>query len=224
MALLTPEEQKRISRSIEEAEKHTGGEIVTAIIPESGDYKAQELLFAIASGVAAYILLVIFSEPLGRSLENWFWMESPVLLPLSMITITLLTGALAYALAQIPVIDRRIIGKRGMAETVRRRALRHFVESAAYDTLDHTGVLLFISVLERRVELIADRGISEKVEASAWENIVNTLVRGIKDKRSVEAIEMAVKSIGELLAEHVPPRPDDIDELTNRPTELEKGS
>ncbi|OQX29885.1 MAG: hypothetical protein B0D92_01255 [Spirochaeta sp. LUC14_002_19_P3] len=224
MAFLKPEGRERIGRCIEKAEKNTSGEIATAIIPESDDYKDRELLAAIVCGVIAYILLVIFSDPFARLLDKWSWFDSPRLLPLSMLTVTLLTGSLSYALAQIPALDRLIVGRRVMAEAVRNRALRHFVESAVYDTIDRTGVLLFISVLERRVELIADKGISAKVDNAAWESIVGTLVKGIQEKRIVEALEEAIASIGAILAEHVPPRPSTVNELSNLPADLEKGS
>lgn len=224
MTLLTPGGRKRITQAIEEAEKATGGEIVTAIIPESDDYAARELIFSIVCGLIAYILLVIFSERFARILENRLWIDSPALIPLSMMAITLLTAALAYALAQTPAVDRFIVGRRIMAEAVRRRAMRHFVESAAYDTVDRTGVLLFISVLERRVELIADKGIDEKVNPGTWESIVTPLIEGIKKKQTSTAIEAAIKSIGSILAKYVPPRPDDINEIADAPAELGKGS
>ena len=139
-------------------------------------------------------------------------------------TVSLLTAAIFYFLFQSPALDRFIVGRRAMAEAVKNRALRHFVESAAYDTVDRTGVLLFISVLERRVELIADKGINAQVTPDTWDRIVSSLVRGIGEKRTAEAIVTAVGEIGMVLAEHVPPRPDDENELSDGPTELGKGS
>ena len=65
MGLLTAEGNKRIARAIEEAEKSTAGEIVVAIIPESDDYAARELVFAIASGFIASVIMVIFSEQIN---------------------------------------------------------------------------------------------------------------------------------------------------------------
>ncbi len=224
MGLLTAEGNKRIARAIEEAEKSTAGEIVVAIIPESDDYAARELVFAIASGFIASVIMVIFSDKLIQFLDSLLWIDSSLILPLSMLAGALLVGSSAYALAQIPALDRLLAGKRLMAEAVRRRALRHFTESAVYDTLDRTGVLLLISILERRVELIADRGINKMVAANSWEDIVAVLVRGIKEGKTADAIENAVRSIGGILAEHVPPRPDDVNEIADGPTELEKGS
>lgn len=224
MALLTSDEKKRISLAVASAEANTGGEIVTAIIPESDDYAFKELLFAITAGILTFIVLALLIAPFNNLLDRLFWIESAALLPLSMGTISLAVGMLFYVLFQIPAIDRFIVGRQAMAEAVKRRALRHFVESSAYDTVDRTGVLLFISVLERRVELIADKGINAQVAPDTWDRVVSSLVRGIGERRTAEAIETAVGEIGIILAEHVPPRPDDENELSDGPDELGKGT
>ena len=224
MRRLSSEETRRITRAVKTAESGTAGEIVTAVIPESDDYAGRELLFGIAVAVVVQVILVLVTSPLERFLDSLLWTESRVILPLTMMSSSLLAGAMAYALAQVPAVDRVVVGRRIMAEAVRRRALRHFVESAAYDTVDRTGVLLFISVLERRVELIADKGINDKVEAGVWEGILAGLIRDIRENRTAEGIEAAVVKVGGILAEHVPPRPDDINEIPDGPTNLEKGS
>ena len=224
MNLLTPDEKERIRRAVSEAEANTGGEIVTAIIPESDDYAFKELLFGIGGGLITFTLISLFITPFEALIDRLFWSDSILLLPLTMTGVSLIAGAIIYFLLQIPVLDRFFVGKKAMAEAVRNRALRHFVESNTYNTLDNTGVLLFISLLERRVELIADRGINEKVAPDSWDRIVSSLVRGIKEKNTAEAIIRAVKEIGEVLAEHVPPRKDDENELSDGPTELGKGS
>lgn len=224
MALLTSDEKKKISLAVSKAEADTGGEIVTAIIPESDDYAFKELLYAISAGVLTFIVLALLITPFNSLLDRLFWTESTALLPLSMGTVSLAVGMLFYVLFQIPAIDRFIVGRPAMAEAVRRRALRHFVESAAYDTIDRTGVLLFISILERRVELIADKGINAQVAPDTWDRVVSSLVRGIGEKRTAEAIETAVGEIGAILAEHVSRRPDDENELSDGPDELGKGT
>ncbi len=224
MSLLNSDEKKRIGDAVLAAEANTGGEIVTAIIPESDDYAFRELLFAIATGIITFIVLALMIAPFNKLLGRLFWIESAALLPLSMGAVSLTIGTISYVLFQIPAMDRLIVGSHAMADAVRNRALRHFVESAAYDTVDRTGVLLFISILERRVELIADKGINAKVAPDTWDRIVSSLIRGIGEKQTAEAIVSAVKEIGIVLAEHVPPRPDDENELTDGPTELGKGS
>jgi len=224
MALLSTDEKTRIVEAVANAEAETGGEIVTAIIGESSDYAYQELLFGLAAGVLSFIIMTLIASDMNLLVDRLFWHDSMALLPLVLVAISLAVGTLFYALAQIPALDRFIVGRRTMAEAVRHRALRHFVESAAYDTADRTGVLLFISVLERRVELIADKGINKLVPPDSWDRIVSSLVRGIKEKRSAAAMIQAIDDIGTVLAEHVPRREDDQNELSDTVSELEKKS
>ena len=98
-------------------------------------------------GVLCYNLALLFYGPLDEYLNTLFWGYNSLIPPLTLGMIALVGGAIAYFLAQLPLIDRLIIPKRVMAEAVARRARRYFVESGAYDTLDQTGILIFVSVL-----------------------------------------------------------------------------
>ena len=111
-----------------------------------------------------------------------------------------------------------------MAAAVQARARRHFMEAGVHDTLDHTGILIFVSLLERRVELIADRGINEKVDPETWTSIVNGMISKISAGKIADAIVEAVKECGDILAKKVERRQNDTNELGNAPEELESGS
>jgi len=224
MAFLSPEGSKKISRLVEEAEAGSGGEIAVAIIPESDEYAFRELLFALVLGILTYVLLAVFFKPLERLVDKLFWSASALTLPLLMFTLSFAVGSAFYFLFQIPALDRLIVGRKRMAEAVRRRALRHFAETEIFDTVDRTGILLFISGLERRVELIADKGINSLVAPETWSEIVSNLVNGMKKKQTETALAAAIEAIGKVLSAYVPRRPDDENELSNRPAELEKGS
>ncbi len=224
MKNLSPEDNTRIAAAVARAESATAGEIVIAVIPESDDYAAREMLVAAAAGALAFIVASFFSAGIQRMIERWFWQDFPALLPLSLGILGMAVALLAYILIQIPSLDRFVIGKSAMAEAVRRRAMRHFAESAVYDTMDRTGVLLFVSLLERRVELIADRGINALVVPDTWDRIVSALTRGIREESLLRPLETAIGDIGAILAEHVPPRPDDVNEKPDTPAQLQRGS
>ena len=224
MSIFTSVENDRIKRAITEAESSTGGEIVTAVIPESDDYAYRELLFAVLVASLVFIVISLFAPFFHSLLDRLFWWEGAAFLPLTLGLIAFVAGNAAYIIVQIPAIDRMVVGKALMTEAVRRRALRHFMESGCSDTIDRTGILLFISILERRVELIADKGINDVVAPDTWDRIVSSLIRGIKDNKTAEAVSTAIGEIGTVLAEHVPPRKNDENELADEPTELGKGS
>jgi putative membrane protein len=222
--ILSPEASEKIARAVAAAEEKSGGEIVTAVIAESDDYGFRELLAAVITGFLAINLTAFLLPSIESYLSTRFWgMQSGILTFLPGMA-GLVAGGIAYFLTQIPAIDRLIIPASVMEEAVRRRANRHFMESGAYDTLDQTGVLIFVSILERRVELIADRGINARVEADTWNEIVASLSAGISRGELVESLVKAVEDCGDILCRHIERRQNDTNELDDRPEELGKGS
>lgn len=102
-----------------------------------------------------------------------------------------------------------------MREKVRNRALRHFTESGVYSTRDHTGILIFISLMEKRVELLADQGISEKIPQDEWDDLVAALSRAMRDGQLADGLCTAVDSCGKKLSKHFPIKSDDSNELSD---------
>ena len=82
-----------------------------------------------------------------------------------------------------------------------------------HTTTGRTGVLIFVSIAEKRVEIIADSGIDAQVEKGIWQKIVDDFTADIGAGRAVEGFERAIGRIGELLAQHFPPRDIDPNEL-----------
>ena len=96
------------------------------------------------------------------------------------------------------------------------------MESGIYNTRERSGILIFISLLERRVELLADRGISKKISQEQWDGMVRHILSGIRENKFSEHLIQAISMAGDLLAAHFPARPDDTNELGDDVTILEK--
>ncbi len=222
--LLSKEESERIAAAVAEAEEKSGGEIATAVIAESDNYGFQELAFGVIAGFITFTLAALLDNAIKGFFASLIWNFNPGLLPFIYSWFALFTGALAFFLAQIPAVDRLIVSKRVMAATAQARARRHFIEAGVHDTLDHTGILIFVSLLERRVELIADRGINEKVDPEIWNSIVTKMISKISAGELTEAMVDAVHECGDILAEKIERRQNDNNELKNAPEELERGS
>ena len=107
-----------------------------------------------------------------------------------------------------------------MAAAVNRRARLHFIDSGISDTIDRTGILIFVSTLEKQAVIIADRGINDKVQQDTWSTIVNQLTKDIPVRGLAPAIISSVSSCGEILGTHIEKRRDDTNELNNHPEEL----
>jgi putative membrane protein len=112
-------------------------------------------------------------------------------------------------------LKRLFISDHQIEEEVQEAALTNFYTKGLYRTKDETGILIYISILERRVWVLADRGINEKVKKEAWKEIVDMIISGIKNKSQGQAICDAIEKTGAILSEHFPRKKDDKDELDN---------
>ena len=113
-------------------------------------------------------------------------------------------------------LQRLLAGSERLDETVHRRALQAFVEEEVFDTRDRTGILLFVSLREHRIEVVGDTGINQQVEADDWAEVVTRIRRGIQNDNLTEGLVEAIETCGRLLEEKgVDIRPDDENELTD---------
>ena len=106
--------------------------------------------------------------------------------------------------ATFPRLKLVFIGPRRREETVRQRAIQAFYEKGLYKTRFNTGVLIFLSLLEHKVWILADKGIHEKMTQEALNRFAQEVSRGIKEGRASESLCQAIEGIGQLLVEHFP--------------------
>jgi putative membrane protein len=110
-------------------------------------------------------------------------------------------------------VKRFFIGIGRREEAVRLRAERAFFEKGLYRTKRNTGVLFFLSLLERKVWILADKGIYEKMDQETLNRYANLVSSGIREGRACYALSQAIQEIGVLLSRHFPITSDDTDEL-----------
>src|SRR3546814_10562785 len=82
-----------------------------------------------------------------------------------------------------------------------------------------SDLLIFVSVAEHYVEILADQAINEKVAQEEWDSIVAAFVAAVKQGRVAEGFEQAVDACGALLAQHFPAAPGERNELPDRSEE-----
>jgi len=100
--------------------------------------------------------------------------------------------------------------------TKNQRATAAFVDQEVFRTRDRTGILIFLSLLERRVVVLADAGINARVPQVEWDAIVALVVAGMRQGQPGPALATAIRRSGDLLAAHrFERRPDDRDELAD---------
>ena len=197
----TNDEKERIHQAIIAAESKTAGEIVPIIVTSSARYTEIELLGVVTGLFVGIAVEWLWSDPWGSEYLN-LW---PV------------AGALVgFLLGRIPALKRLLASENRVGEAVDRFALASFTEQGLHHTKDHTGILILVSLLEHRVEILADRGINAKVETGTWQEIVHILTGGLKSGQACDAFCKAIERCGEILATHFPRAADDKDELPNR--------
>lgn len=203
--LFSDEEKKRIEAAVQEAESRTSGEIVPLVVDESYHYPRAE---SVGAGGFALGLGVLAAWGFGHSSV---WIFLPVFL-LAYLPLRLLIRFL-------PGLKRRFIHPAEINAEIEEKALLAFFDHGLYRTRDATGVLILISLFERRVRILADTGISAVVPQQEWDGIVAELTAGIRAGRICEALCSAVGRCGDLLQERFPRKADDTDELPNLITE-----
>jgi putative membrane protein len=102
-----------------------------------------------------------------------------------------------------------------VAEAVHTRSLAAFTAHGLHHTKAHTGILIFASLLEHRVVVLADKGINEKVPAGTWDEVVKILTGSLKSGNGCDGFCKAIERCGDILAQHFPRTADDQDELSN---------
>jgi uncharacterized membrane protein len=93
--------------------------------------------------------------------------------------------------------------------TARERALEHFTQHRVWDTEDNAGVLIYLLLGDRRVEIVADRGIHARVGETAWETICGAMQQEFAAGRFEAGVLTGLSSVSDLLAQHFPARPGD---------------
>ena len=198
----TAKEKEKIRQAVMAAEKRTSGEIVPMIVGTSSRYAEVELVWLIVGLVAGTAAALIFGYSWGIAETELAW--------------PLFGAGLGFILCRISSIKRRLIPQKRIAEAVHIRALAAFTAHGLHYTKAHTGILIFASLFERRVVVLADRGIHEKVQDGTWDEVVRIITSGLKSKDGCAAFCAAIEQCGKILAEHFPRSPDDQDQLEDK--------
>ncbi|NIO39172.1 MAG: hypothetical protein GTO41_02610 [Burkholderiales bacterium] len=104
--------------------------------------------------------------------------------------------------------------------TPRRRAEYLFSQLRVWDTEENSGVLIYVQLIDHHIEIIADRGISAKVDQSEWDSICTAMQSALHGGNYEEGSLAAINAITALLQRYFPADEENPDELPNRPVRL----
>lgn len=207
-ALISESDQTRIKAAVARAEGKTAGEVMPVIARRSSVYPAPEWRGAAVGAVLGAVLMALLWAP-SRA-----WADGGIVEYLMPVAVSLISGISAYFLVNIiPPLERLLTTKLEINSAITDAVFREFMVNNLSETRDRSGVLIYISLFERRVQILADSGINQKVEPSAWKEFADAIAAGIREGKMSDALCASIDDMGDLLADYFPVKDDDTNEL-----------
>lgn len=189
-------------------ERRTRGEVVPLVIDVTDDYGWVRERGALAGFVVGLALVELYG-----ALRPW---------PVDAREFVLFTiggAVIGFASAYAPGLARLLAGTTRLAANTRRRALAEFTARGCSETRERTGILVMVALFERRIEILADRGIQavavEREGADVWDRVCADFSREAGSGRAIEGLIRTIERLGDVLARHFPARADDANELSD---------
>ena len=200
--VLGEEDHRAVKRAVAEAEKRTVGEILPVVVERSDPHPAADWL-------AALCLLLV-----GSALSAaWLPWSQPYLLMLCQFGM----GLVGFGLARgLPDFKRIFISEDRASSVAEEQAFQEFYANGLHKTEAATGVLIFVSLLEHRVIVLADEGVDHVVDAEFWAATDEAILEGIRRGSLRDGLIDGVGRVGQVLAEHCPWKAGDRNEIPDR--------
>jgi putative membrane protein len=192
---VTKSDRHAVVAAIKTAELKTSGEIMVVVAKQSDDYV--HVPIHIAAGMA---LAVPFVLPWAARFFPWAAVTLWWVFAVQLILFIVVALVLSQSWFRYLVSPRRL-----MRKYAHRNAATQFLAVNAHSTGGRTGVLIFVSLLEHYVEIVADTAIAAKVSHADWQRIVDQMLPLLKARKLTEALVLGVEHSGENLAKHFPP-------------------
>ncbi|RMH39980.1 MAG: hypothetical protein D6689_15120 [Deltaproteobacteria bacterium] len=190
---------RALRAAIKAIEARSAVEVVIAIRHHSGSYLHADLIAGIVAGWAA-LAFMLFS-PFDFSL-------------MSILIDPAVAGALVGLVhTQLPASRRWLTPRSRRRQRVAQAARATFFDKGVRRTRDRTGVLVYASLLERMVEVVADSGVVDAVDADAWRRTVTEIERTLADAMNAVALAGAIEALGPVCERALPRAADDENEL-----------
>jgi putative membrane protein len=224
MLHLTEADRERVSAAIASAEAHSNGEIVAVATPISDAYHDVALHWALVPLFA----VLAWAAWRPTALVWWYdfifggWSPDPTLSQL--LTLLMVFAALKFTIALLILkwMPLRLLLTPGATKhrRVRRRAIAIFKAAAERRTAGRTGILIYLSMAERRAEIIGDEAITKVTTPETWGEAMAALLVEVREGRVADGICAAIADVGTVLSEHFPRSAEDTNEIPDKLIEL----
>ena len=213
--LLDNSDLTKVSESISKVERNSEGEIVPMVVRSSMNLgRLPQILTGFLFCLFGAVVSGILSQYLEGD-ESSYSGVNDILLNLSFI-LEVFGFLIGYYLGRYDFFKHIFISKTLLKQSVAQRAELEFYRARINNTTKHTGVLIFVSFEERSVFVLADRGISDKVDPNQWKDVAGSIVEGIKAKDLGGGLVKAIETCGKHLKDHFPTTIPHENEIANR--------
>ena len=190
----TESARRRVKDAVATAEQQTSAEIVVALRPASASYRAADLFFGALAAMLTLILMLFL----------------PVEFPLwsFVLDVAIVFGGAAWLAHLFPNLQRLLTPDHELVRTVRDASAAAFLTRGVHRCKARNGVLVYVSVLERAVELVVDIGVDVASIEPTRKLVHSALIAG-----NVDAFATAIEQLGAALSPGHPRREGDLNEL-----------
>jgi putative membrane protein len=196
---LTDESKAALAEAVRAIESCSSAEVVVAVRPRSGSYLHADLTAGILAALAVLAVLLYSRWTFGLA---WFLIDP------------LVVGALAGLAASRSAVARRALTRpRARRERVEAAARATFVERRIHSTSGRTGILLYISVLEREAAIIVDVGVEALAATDAWRKAAGEIEEAVRGRADGSAVAERIRNLAALLGPALQRSAADVDEL-----------
>ncbi|HTK34674.1 MAG TPA: TPM domain-containing protein [Caulobacteraceae bacterium] len=208
--MLNDAELDRIAAAVADAEANTSGEILCVVAAKVSDYRETPLAWAAAAALIAPPAAVVLGLRLDRLADQFSgWTAAHGGAPIGpfLSAYALFQAAvfvLALAVVSVPSVRRALTPRSLKQRRVRKAALAHFAGARPLLAPEKTAVLIFASIEDRQMEIVADAAIDAKVEQSVWDEAVCQALAEIALDGPAAGMATAVALCGAALAAHFP--------------------
>ncbi len=198
-----PDARKRVGDAVEGIESETTAEIVVTVRKRAGDYRATDLYAGLI--VALSMLLFTLFDPHEFDVA---WMPIDVVL-------AFLIGAVVCA--EVPPLRRLLTPSRVLADRARTTARAAFYEVGVSRTTGRTGVLVFVSIFEQRVEVVPDVGVDPAALGAPWTEALAALQASVTGSPDFGRFVVALGLLKAPLTRALPATAGYVNQLPNEP-------
>jgi putative membrane protein len=211
--MLKPEDHARITAAITEAEQRTRGEIFCVLAQEVSRYREVPLAWGALAALLVPPLMVamgLHRLALAGIFTNWTDEsagQAGNLIPHVLTAYSLLQAAIfacVVLIAAIPKVRRWLTPRFMRRHRVRQVARHHFLAAGGRHQEPH--ILIYASLADRQVELVAHEAIHKAVGEGPWNAAVAAVTEGMKSGKPADGFVAAIGICGDSLAAHFPAR------------------